>query len=90
MYTGFEWDNERAAWNPNSSISQTVSQPARDGVDLDSSGSEPRRFGSAHPATFQMVYCDGSVHGIAYEIDPATHRALAHRFDGEVVQTDVP
>jgi len=37
-----------------------------------------------------MVFCDGSVHSIAYEIDPATHRALAHRFDGEAVQADGP
>lgn len=88
MYTGFEWDNERVAWNPSSSISQTVSQPARDGIDLDTSGSEPRRFGSAHPSTFQMVFCDGSVHSVAYEIDPSTHRALAHRFDGETVEAN--
>jgi hypothetical protein len=37
-----------------------------------------------------MVFCDGSAHSIAYEIDPATHRAFAHRFDGDVVQMDVP
>jgi hypothetical protein len=34
-----------------------------------------------------MVSCDGSVHSITYDIDPATHRALAHRFDGETVST---
>jgi prepilin-type N-terminal cleavage/methylation domain-containing protein len=90
MYTGFEWDNHRVAWNPSSSTSQTVSQPSQDGPDLDSSGSEPRRFGSAHPSTFEMVFCDGSVHSIAYDIDPSTHRALAHRFDGEAVQLDAP
>jgi len=88
MYTGFEWDNERVAWNPDLSDPQSLSQPARDGANLDTSGSEPRRFGSAHPSTFQMVFCDGSVHGIAYEIDPVAHRALAHRFDGESVSAD--
>jgi hypothetical protein len=85
MYTGFEWDNERVAWNPDSSTPASVSQPTHDGPDLDASGTEPRRFGSAHPSTLQMVFCDGSVHSIAYDIDPATHRALANRFDGEVV-----
>jgi hypothetical protein len=35
-----------------------------------------------------MVFCDGSVHSIAYDIDPRAHRALAHRFDGEVVNVD--
>ena len=85
MYTGFEWDNERVAWNPDSSIPASVSQPTHDGPDLDASGTEPRRFGSAHPSTFQMVFCDGSVHSIPYDIDPATHRALANRLDGDVV-----
>ena len=87
MYTGFEWDNERVAWNPDSSTPASVSQPTHDGPDLDASGTEPRRFGSAHPSTFQMVFCDGSVHSIAYDIDSATHRALANRFDGELVNT---
>jgi hypothetical protein len=32
-----------------------------------------------------MVFCDASVHSIGYDIDPVAHRALAHRFDGEVV-----
>jgi prepilin-type N-terminal cleavage/methylation domain-containing protein len=88
MYTGFEWDNERVAWNPNSKTAASVSQPTHDGPDLDTSGTEPRRFGSAHPSTFQMVFCDGSVHSIGYDIDPATHRALANRFDGDVVDAN--
>jgi prepilin-type N-terminal cleavage/methylation domain-containing protein len=87
MYTGYEWDNHRVAWNPNSSASQEEFQPAEDAPATGGSGPE-RRFGSAHPSTFQMVFCDGSVHGIAYEIDPATHRALAHRFDSEVVNVN--
>jgi prepilin-type N-terminal cleavage/methylation domain-containing protein len=85
MYTGFEWDNHRVAWNPASSDPQSVSQPTQDGPDLDASGTDPRRFGSAHPSTFNMVFCDASVHSIGYDIDPVAHRALAHRFDGEVV-----
>ena len=85
MYAGFDWDNERVVWHPDSSFPQSDFQPSRDGIDPDSA---PRRFGSAHPSTFQMVFCDGSVHNIAYEIDTDTHRALAHRFDGEVVSTD--
>ena len=85
MYAGFDWDNERVAWHPDSSFPQSDFQPSGDGIDPVSA---PRRFGSAHPTTFQIVFCDGSVHNIAYEIDPATHRALAHRFDGEAVSTD--
>ncbi len=87
MYTGFEWDNHRVAWNPADEETLKSSQPTPDGPDLDTAGTEPRRFGSAHPSTFQMVFCDGSVHGIAYNIDAAAHRSLAHRFDGETVST---
>lgn len=83
MYTGFEWDNHRVAWNPDSSAPQESFQPTTDGP-REGGGSPERRFGSAHPSTFQMVFCDGSVHGIAYEIDAQTHRALAHRFEGEL------
>ena len=88
MYTGFEWDNERVAWNPSSTQPATKSQPAQDGRAIDADGGEPRRFGSAHPSGFQSVFCDGSVHSIAYDIDPTTHRALAHWFDGDVVKSD--
>jgi hypothetical protein len=42
-------------------------------------------FGSAHAATWNAVLCDGSVHGIAYTIDPQVHGYLANRRDGESV-----
>jgi hypothetical protein len=87
MYTGYEWDNHRVSWNPSSSRPQEFFQPAKDGDGRDSRGPEPR-FGSAHPSTFQMVFCDGSVHSIGYDIDPVAHRALAHRFEGDVAQVD--
>jgi prepilin-type processing-associated H-X9-DG protein len=40
------------------------------------------RFGSAHPAGAQFVFCDGSVHTISYGIDKEVHRRLGNRRDG--------
>ena len=39
-------------------------------------------FGSAHPSGLHFVFCDGSVHAISYNIDPAIHALLGNRHDG--------
>jgi prepilin-type N-terminal cleavage/methylation domain-containing protein len=39
-------------------------------------------WGSAHPSTFNMVFCDGAVHAIPYTIDLTVHQQLANRNDG--------
>lgn len=44
-------------------------------------------FGSAHPAAWHALLCDGSVRGASYDIDVTAHMRLANRFDGEVVGT---
>jgi len=44
------------------------------------------RFGSAHPSSWNVVFCDGSVHGMSYDIDATVHRNLGNRSDGEVVR----
>lgn len=43
-------------------------------------------FGSAHPTTFNMAFCDGSVHQIPYGIDPIMHERLGIRDDGATVK----
>ena len=40
-------------------------------------------FGSAHPSTWNAVYCDGSVHSLTFTMSFATHRALASRAAGD-------
>jgi prepilin-type N-terminal cleavage/methylation domain-containing protein len=85
MYTGYEWDNHRVSWNPASTRPKEAFQPARDTNRGGGNGPE-RRFGSAHPTNFQAVFCDGSVHSIGYDIDPMAHRALANRYEGDIVQ----
>jgi prepilin-type N-terminal cleavage/methylation domain-containing protein/prepilin-type processing-associated H-X9-DG protein len=42
-------------------------------------------WGSVHAAAFNMVFCDGSVHGISYSIDPELHRRLGGRDDAMTV-----
>jgi prepilin-type N-terminal cleavage/methylation domain-containing protein len=40
-------------------------------------------FGSAHPLTWNVVFCDGSVHSLSYNISFAVHAALATRAAGD-------
>jgi prepilin-type N-terminal cleavage/methylation domain-containing protein len=41
--------------------------------------SNPSIFGGSHSSTFNMVFCDGAVHSISYDIIPIAHRALGNR-----------
>ncbi|WP_428308895.1 DUF1559 domain-containing protein [Lacipirellula sp.] len=87
MYSGFEWDNQRVAWSSVWPVDQQENfQPSQDRSGV--TGVTPERpFGSAHAAAFNMVYCDGSVHSISYDIDVVTHGSLADRQDGNAVAT---
>jgi len=39
-------------------------------------------FGAVHPGGFNIVYADGHVGTLQYDIDLATFNALGHRSDG--------
>ncbi len=91
-YVGFEWDNERRAWDPHAWNSSSIKpnaatdendfQPRQDTVGVDAPN--VFAFGSAHAGAMNMAMCDGSVQAISYDIDPMTHHFLAVRFDGEL------
>jgi prepilin-type N-terminal cleavage/methylation domain-containing protein len=83
-YTGFEWDNERVAWNPSATPTQDPNnyQPRQDAI-LGADDPCIYAFGSAHSGSFHMALCDGSVQGVSYDIDKDTHRYFAVRDDGQ-------
>ena len=70
MYTGYQDDVHRSTFQP----------PARDGDET-----RTCRFGSLHPATWNAAFCDASVHGLTYHIDPRVHRLLGNRSDETVL-----
>lgn len=71
MYSGDDYDVARWA----------AVEPARDrrGVVLHPA------FGSAHDSGFNMMFGDGSVRHISFNIELATHKGLGNRRDGAVV-----
>jgi prepilin-type processing-associated H-X9-DG protein len=84
IYSGYEWDNHRVAFNPASFLGNDpeLFQPRQDTYGYDNYAA----FGSAHSSGLNMAMCDGSVQTIAYEINSVTHRWLANRLDGEVAK----
>ena len=40
-----------------------------------------------HPLTFNMACCDGAVHSLSYDIDPATYAKLGGRNDKGVIDS---
>jgi prepilin-type processing-associated H-X9-DG protein len=89
---GFDNDTYRSAWdiggkNPNA-MKDAPGTTVINGSDLNTSGLGRNLWGSAHSSTFNMVFCDGSVHGIPYSVDVNVHRSLAARNDGKDLKYD--
>lgn len=84
-YSGYEWDNQRKAWNTDPFVEAAnlaeLRQPRADTDNFESTSI----FGSAHPGVFHMVYCDGSVRAINYDVDKFVHSYSANRLDGQVI-----
>ena len=83
-------DNECAYGGYNRDTSRATYYPPRQ--DIGYSPGEPLsaldvyNFGSAHAGGFNMLFGDGSVKNISYEIDLDTHRYLGIRNDGVAVE----
>jgi len=64
-------------------------QPDSSGTPPEGSGSQRRPeaywFGSSHPGGINVVFGDGSVRGLNYDVDLETFNRLGHRFDGETI-----
>jgi prepilin-type N-terminal cleavage/methylation domain-containing protein/prepilin-type processing-associated H-X9-DG protein len=89
-YQEGDWHDDRGwsdGWDPDT-MRSTMFPLRKDGSD---SELDDRWygycFGSAHPSGINAVFADGSVHHISYDIDYVTFNRLAHRSDGEVVDT---
>jgi prepilin-type processing-associated H-X9-DG protein len=67
MYVGFDNDGYRV----------TVKPPQRDRAGYD----HPELFGSAHPAGVHMLYCDGAVRLVSYDVDPTVFFDAGRRKD---------
>jgi prepilin-type N-terminal cleavage/methylation domain-containing protein/prepilin-type processing-associated H-X9-DG protein len=67
MYVGFDNDGYRITAKP----------PRRDRA----GESNPELFGSAHPGGVNMLYCDGAVRPVNYNIDPAVFLDAGRRAD---------
>jgi hypothetical protein len=69
-------DNETMYMGDNGDISRwTYTAPSRDRPGYDSWDC----FGGSHPASFNVVLCDGSVHSVAYDIDSNVFFVLGKR-----------
>jgi prepilin-type N-terminal cleavage/methylation domain-containing protein len=79
-------DNEgyTAGWDEDT-IRATDSPPE---ADVRGDGTGQDRFGSSHPQVFNAVLADGSVHAVAYSVDPEVFRRLGNIADGSPLSTN--
>src|SRR4051794_7790457 len=91
-YQGYDWDVIR--W-VNSKANKTVTYkydytPQPDSFGVANTEACNVRFGSAHSSVFQVVFCDGHVDSLSYNIDMVEFQQLAVRNDGGSIDTGTP
>jgi prepilin-type processing-associated H-X9-DG protein len=64
---------------------RVTEQPPKPDFADPTGGDGDQRFGSSHPARFNAVFADGSVHTIAYDINRLIFEYLGDKSDGNVV-----
>ncbi|MEO2049226.1 MAG: DUF1559 domain-containing protein [Pirellulales bacterium] len=64
----------------NDNFRSTFTAPRQDRAGL----SLANIFGSAHPSTWHMAFCDGHIESLTYDIDLEIHRNHGNRADGKV------
>lgn len=79
LYVGFDNDHFRSMNNTKTGAVGNIRFPPR----VDGRTADMRTFGSAHPAAFNALLCDGSVRPISYNINETTYMRLGHRGDGQ-------
>jgi prepilin-type N-terminal cleavage/methylation domain-containing protein len=91
MYQGYDQDTLRSI---SGNATGGGSMPKRDtdrdpptSTDPKLSGDDFRHhMGSAHPATVNIVMCDGSVHGYGFDVDGLVWNSIGGRADGNDVE----
>lgn len=78
---GWDWDTTRStSYTPRMDAPFTNS--SWDMYQADEVNSYGFRFGASHYSSFGMVYGDGSVHSISYDVDGEIFRRMGNRQDG--------
>jgi prepilin-type processing-associated H-X9-DG protein len=88
MFAGYDNDTNRSCTDIGDGINSNIARDDQsavtpNGASLNFGSLGRNLWGAAHPAGFNMVFCDGSVHTIPFSLDLRTHRRLGNRMDGE-------
>ncbi|MEO0530469.1 MAG: DUF1559 domain-containing protein [Planctomycetota bacterium] len=82
---GYDWDLVRSTMYPYEADGEDPSGNSPTAAQQAVAGQFGRSFGSAHSGGMNLVYADGSVDNLAYDIEQELLNQLGHRNDGEVM-----